>query len=70
MTSFFLDSDIKEIVKKFGLVKDLSNKTIVLTGGRGLGDILLKYSILSCNVLDKPIKVIVLDNLIASGNEG
>ena len=73
MTSFFLESDIEEIVEKLGdYVKDLSNKTIVLTGGRGfLGRYFIEvFNFLSSNVLDKPIKVIVLDNLIASGNEG
>lgn len=73
MTSFFLDSDIEEIVNRLGnSTKELSDKTLILTGGRGfLGRYFIEvFNYLSNNVLNKPLKVIVLDNLIASGNEG
>ena len=49
-----------------------SDKTLLLTGGRGfLGRYFIEvFNYLSEKVLDKPLKVIVLDNLIASGKEG
>ena len=73
MTDFFLESDLKEIVENLGpVVKKFSNRTILLTGGRGfLGRYFIEvFNYLSKNILEKPLKVIVLDNLIASGKEG
>ena len=73
MNSFFLKSDIKEIVSGIGpLAKKFSNKTLLLTGGRGfLGRYFIEvFNYLSKNILEEPIELIVLDNLIASGREG
>ncbi len=73
MTKFFLQSDIVEIVNGLGKsVKEFSGKTIILTGGRGfLGRYFIEvFNYLSKNLLEKPIRLIVLDNLIASGREG
>ncbi|MEQ8194218.1 MAG: NAD-dependent epimerase/dehydratase family protein [Rhodospirillales bacterium] len=50
----------------------LSGKTILLTGGRGfLGRYFTEvFSKLNESVLDKPVKLIVLDNLITAGKDG
>ena len=73
MNKFFLQSDIVEIVEGLNdSVKKFSGKTIILTGGRGfLGRYFIEvFNYISTNILEKPIRLIVLDNLIASGNEG
>ena len=73
MTAFYLNSDIQEIVERLGeSINVFSDKTLLLTGGRGfLGRYFIEvFNYLSEKVLDKPLKVIVLDNLIASGKEG
>ena len=73
MTAFYLNSDIEEIVTRLGSsIKVFSDKTLLLTGGRGfLGRYFIEvFNYISENILEKPLKVIVLDNLIASGQEG
>ncbi len=73
MKNFLLISDIKEIVKRLGDdINNFSGKTILLTGGRGfLGRYFMEvFGALNSHVLDKPAKLIALDNLITSGKEG
>ena len=73
MKNFFLSSDIDEIVERIsGVAKDLSGKTVLLTGGRGfLGRYFVEvFNRLNKDVLDKPMTLIVLDNLITAGKEG
>ena len=71
MTAFYLNSDIQEIVERLGeSINVFSDKTLLLTGGRGFQRYFIEvFNYLSEKVLDKPLKVIVLDNLIASGKE-
>jgi len=73
MTAFLLSSDIDEIVANLGdVAKDFSGKTILLTGARGfLGRYFMAiFANINENVLDKPCKLIALDNLITAGKEG
>jgi UDP-glucuronate decarboxylase len=73
LKNFFLSSDIDEIVERISSVaKDLSGKTVLLTGGRGfLGRYFVEvFDRLNKDVLDKPMTLIVLDNLITAGKEG
>ena len=73
MKNFFLSSDIDEIVERISdVAKDLSGKTVLLTGGRGfLGRYFVEvFDRLNKDVLDKPMTLIVLDNLITAGKEG
>jgi UDP-glucuronate decarboxylase len=73
MSSFFLDSDIEEIVKRLGdRTLSLAGKTVLLTGGRGfLGRYFSQiFWFLNENILDEPLRVIILDNLISSGRLG
>jgi UDP-glucuronate decarboxylase len=73
LKNFFLSSDIDEIVERIsGVAKDLSGKTVLLTGGRGfLGRYFVEvFDRLNKDVLDKPMTLIVLDNLITAGKEG
>lgn len=69
-TSFVLPADVAEIAA--GLrdeVAVFSGRTIILTGGRGfLGRYFLEtFAYLNAKVLDKPCKLILLDNLITAG---
>ena len=73
MTEFLLQSDIQEIATR--LREDaavLSGKTVLLTGGRGfLGRYFTEvFAELNANVLDQPVKVVLLDNLITAGEAG
>jgi UDP-glucuronate decarboxylase len=73
LKNFFLSSDIDEIVERISdVAKDLSGKTVLLTGGRGfLGRYFVEvFDRLNKDVLDKPMTLIVLDNLITAGKEG
>jgi UDP-glucuronate decarboxylase len=73
MTAFVLKSDIEETVARLGgASKKLSGKTILLTGGRGfLGRYFTEiFAALNERVLDKPVKLVVLDNLITAGKDG
>lgn len=67
-----LDSDIAEIVKRLGAeANGFSGKTILMTGGRGfLGSYFTAiFEYLSENVLDKPCRLLVLDNMITAGKD-
>ena len=72
MKKFFIYNDIDEIITRTrDILNQLANKHIVLTGGRGflgryLAEIFFKYN----EILDKPIKLTVVDNLSVSGDLG
>jgi len=72
MNSFFLKDDINEVLKQTeDLFTQFSDKHILLTGGRGfLGryftEIFLKYN----ELLNIPLRLTVIDNLIVSGALG
>ena len=73
MKKFFIPNDIDEIVERVSsIAKDLSGKSVLLSGGRGfLGRYFMEvFNQLNKKVLDKPVTVIVLDNLITAGEEG
>ena len=73
MTKFLLKSDIQEITDRLAtLAHKFSGKTILLTGGRGfLGRYFTEVFIhLNETVLEKPAKLVILDNLITAGKEG
>jgi len=73
MDDFCLKSDIDEIVERLGAnAEKLADKTVVLTGGRGfLGRYFSAvFEKLNRDVLNRPAKVIVLDNLITAGDAG
>ncbi|MDE0797754.1 MAG: nucleoside-diphosphate sugar epimerase, partial [Alphaproteobacteria bacterium] len=63
MTEFLLKSDIEEIVARLRVdASVLSGKTVLLTGGRGfLGRYFTEiFAELNANVLDQPVKVVIL----------
>jgi UDP-glucuronate decarboxylase len=73
MNKFFLESDIDEICKRISKhIENFSGKTILLTGGKGfLGRYIVEvFKKLNHDYLHKPVKLIVLDNLISSGDFG
>jgi UDP-glucuronate decarboxylase len=73
LKDFFLQKDIDEVIERLGgITSDFSGKNILLTGGRGfLGRYFMEViNKLNKNILDKPVRVIVLDNLITAGKEG
>lgn len=73
MNNFLLESDLDEILSNLGDEIDLfSGKTILLTGGRGfLGRYFTSFfNKINTQYLKKPLKVIILDNLITAGQEG
>ena len=73
MDKFFLQSDIEEILIGLGeQVHGFAGKNILLTGGRGfLGRYFIEvFNSISVNILKEPLRLIVLDNLVASGEEG
>ncbi len=73
MSEFLLQSDIAEIVTRLGdAAHDFSGKTVLLTGGRGfLGRYFMEiFARLNREVLEKPCRLIALDNLITAGKEG
>ena len=66
-----LKSDLEEIASRLGShVHELAGKTVVLTGGRGfLGRYFVDlFEILNTKILEKPLRLVVLDNLITSGD--
>ncbi|MFQ5764799.1 MAG: NAD-dependent epimerase/dehydratase family protein, partial [Rhodospirillales bacterium] len=73
MTAFFLQSDIEEIAARLGdVARAFAGKTVVLSGGRGF---LGRYFIetvrhLNEAVLDKPCRLVAVDNMITAGREG
>ena len=73
MIEFLLKSDIDEICKRLAVpARDFSGKTVLLTGGRGfLGRYFMEiFTHLNETVLDKPVTLVALDNLITAGKEG
>ncbi len=73
MTSYILDSDVVEITELLGDdVNQFSDKSILICGGRGfLGRYFISlFKHINKNILSKPCKVYVLDNLITSGDAG
>jgi UDP-glucuronate decarboxylase len=73
LENFFLQSDLDEVIERlFDVTKTLSGKNVLLTGGRGfLGRYFMEvFDRLNKNVLDKPVTLTVLDNLITAGKEG
>jgi UDP-glucuronate decarboxylase len=68
-----LQSDITEIVTRLGDdAKAYSGKTVLLTGGRGfLGRYFMDvFDALNREVLENPVRLIALDNLITAGEQG
>ena len=73
LSNFCLPTDIEEIISRIGnSFEVLSGKTILLSGGRGfLGRYFVEvFNQISKNLVSKPIKLIVLDNLITTGMKG
>ena len=65
--TYVLKTDLTEIVSRLGEeAKQFAGKTVILTGGRGfLGRYFLNvFAALNANVLEAPVRLIVLDNLI------
>jgi UDP-glucuronate decarboxylase len=73
MTEFLLRSDIAEVATRLREnAQALAGKTVLLTGGRGfLGRYFTEiFAALNEDVLEKPVKVVILDNLITAGEAG
>ncbi len=73
MTNFVLQSDIAEIADRLGsAAQDFADKTVLLCGGRGfLGRYYCDlFAHLNASVLDRPCRILVLDNLITAGEGG
>ena len=73
MQNFLLPSDIDEVIQRINEpAREFSGKTVLLTGGRGfLGRYFTEvFDHLNREVLDKPVTLVVLDNLITAGDEG
>ena len=73
MTEFLLQSDIEEIVTALDdKAQVFAGKTVMLTGGRGfLGRYFMEiFAHLNETVLDEPVTLVALDNLITAGKEG
>ena len=71
--TYVLKTDLTEIVSRLGEeAKQFAGKTVILTGGRGfLGRYFLNvFAALNANVLEAPVRLIVLDNLITAGDYG
>ena len=67
-----LKSDLEEIVSRLGNnIEAFAGKTIVLTGGRGfLGRYFVDlFELLNAEILDEPLRLVVLDNLITAGDD-
>lgn len=73
MTHFVLPTDIEEIAQRLGdVARAFAGKTVVLSGGRGF---LGRYFIevvrhLNEAVVEKPCRLVVIDNMITAGPEG
>ena len=73
MSAALLAEDLSEIVDRIRpQAEGFSGKTVLLTGGRGfLGRYFMSiFAALNENVLEQPVELIVLDNLITAGDEG
>ena len=68
-----LRSDITEIVSRLGDgAKAFAGKTVLLTGGRGfLGRYFMEvFAALNAEILEEPVRVVALDNMITAGELG
>ena len=73
MRKFLIDSDIKEIVSRLGdAAQVFAGKTILLTGGRGfLGRYFMEvFDAMNREVLEKPVTLVAMDNMITAGELG
>jgi len=73
MARFLLDTDIDEIVGRLAPVsQDFAGKTILLTGARGfLGRYFMEiFARLNERVLEQPVRLVGLDNLLTAGKSG
>lgn len=73
MSDFLLQSDIDEIVERLkGEAQAFAGKTVLLTGARGfLGRYFMAiFAALNEGVLEKPVELIALDNMITAGKAG
>ena len=73
MNEFLLKTDIDEIVTRLKPhAADIEGRTVLVTGGRGfLGRYFTEvFAALNTSVLETPVRVLLLDNLIAAGNAG
>lgn len=73
MADYFIDSDFDEIIEGLGAeAQKFAGKTVLLTGGRGfLGRYFSEvFHRMNNTVLDQPVRVVALDNLITAGDEG
>ena len=73
MTNTILESDLREIAERLGSdAQFLSGKTVLLTGGRGfLGRYFTGvFEHLNDGLLDRPVSLVILDNLITAGAAG
>lgn len=73
MKNFLLDCDVAEIARSLGsAARAFSGKTVLITGGRGfLGRYFGRtFAYLNARTLDKPCRVLVMDNLITAGAAG
>lgn len=73
MNKYLLDSDILEIVDRLGEdAQLLSGKTVLLTGGRGfLGRYFMEvFDTLNKQVLETPVTLVAMDNMITAGEHG
>ena len=73
MKRHLINSDIAEIIARLGdEVKAFSGRTVLLTGGRGfLGRYFMEvFGVLNRDVLDAPVTLVAMDNMITAGKEG
>lgn len=73
MSTFHLSSDIDEIVERLKPhAQAFAGKTVLLTGGRGfLGRYFMEvFGALNAGVLDRPVTLVAMDNMITAGKEG
>ncbi len=73
MSEFLLQSDITEIVERLrDDAQAFSGKTVLLTGGRGfLGRYFMEvFGALNDGILEEPVKLVAMDNMITAGKEG
>lgn len=73
MSEFLPQSDVEEIVTGLGpAARDFAGKTVMLSGGRGfLGCYFTAlFAYLNEHVLEQPVNLVVLDNLITAGKYG
>ena len=73
MSAFLLQSDIDEIVDRLsGEAQAFAGKTVLLTGARGfLGRYFMAvFAALNERVLEQPVELVALDNMITAGKEG